>query len=502
MSTTPGNRQPNLARRTGSSRGSAAVAVAPAPVGQLRRSFRVRDGVALIVSNVIGVGIFTTPAFIAKNVPEPGIMLALWTAGGALALCGALSYAQLGRLWPAAGGEYIYLARAYGPTAGFLSGWTSLIAGFSGAVALSAVGLIAYLGQYFPALGSERSLFSFSFYAGAFTVTPRALGAATVIIAFALLHACNMGAGKLTQNMLALFIIVIIGTFCVSGLVMGNGSWSHFQPTHVPLKATNLLLAFLPIMFSYSGWNAASYISEEMYDTRKTIGPALLTGTCLVIALYVMLNAVYAYALPVQEMSKAVNVADGSARVLFGVSGKAIAPVISAFTIVALLGSVSAMTIAGPRVYFAMSRDRTFIPSFARTSEKFGTPMLAIALQAGWSILLVMTGSFEQLFNYTGFTILLSSGAAVAGLFVARRRELRDRPSLWLRMAAPAIFVVACAAIVVNTVWGAPRTALVGCALIAAGLPVFYWSRQRRPLAVPVALDGEPSQLLQRSMPE
>jgi len=502
MSKTPGHSQPNFANRVAPAGGSAAAA--PAMVGQLRRSFRVRDGVALIVSNVIGVGIFTTPAFIAKLAPEPAAMLGLWIAGGCLALAGAMSYAQLGRMWPAAGGEYIYLSKAYGPTAGFLSGWTSLIAGFSGAVAASSVGLIAYLGQYFPALGSERSLFSVSFYVGAFTISPRALGAALIILAFALLHACNLGAGKLTQNMLALFIILIIGAFCVFGFAVGAGSWSHFHSTHMPLRTTSWLLAFLPIMFSYSGWNAASYISEEMYDTRRSIGPALLTGTCIIVALYVVLNALYLYAVPPLEMKNAVNVADVAARALFGVGGHAVAPVLSSFTMVALLGSVSAMTIAGPRVYFAMSRDGAFIPSFARTSPKFGTPMLAIGLQALWSILLVMTGTFEQILNYTGFTILLSSGAAVAGLFVARRHELRANPRLWLQMLAPAAFVVPCAAIVVNTVWGAPKTAFLGCLFIAAGLPVFYWSRLRKPVAVlasPLPANNDP-QLLHRSMPE
>jgi APA family basic amino acid/polyamine antiporter len=500
MSKTPGNSQPTLANRAGNSASSAAVAAAPATAVHLRRSFGVRDGVALIVSNVIGVGIFTTPAFIAKSVPEPSVMLALWVVGGALALCGAMSYAQLGRMWPAAGGEYIYLSRAYGPTAGFLSGWTSLIAGFSGAVAASAVGLIAYLGQYFPTLGSDRALFSIPFYVGAITVSPRALGAACVILAFALLHACKLGAGKLTQNMLALFILVIIGTFCVLGFSVGTGSWSHFQSTHVPLRISNWLLAFLPIMFSYSGWNAASYISEEMHDTRKSIGPALLTGTCVIVALYVVLNALYLYALPSQQMQTAVNVGDVAARALFGVSGKTIAPVLSAFTVVALLGSISAMTMAGPRVYFAMSRDGAFIPSFAKTSSKFGTPALAIALQAAWSIVLVLTGSFEQILNYTGFTILFSSGAAVAGLFVARRHELRENSKLWVKMIAPAIFVVACAAIVVNTIWSAPRTALLGCLLIAAGLPVFFWSRLRRPISVPIPEND--AQLLPRGMPE
>ena len=442
----------------------------------MRQSFRVRDGVALIVSNVIGVGIFTTPAIIAKLAPEPGVMLALWVAGGCLALAGAMSYAQLGRMWPLAGGEYIYLSRAYGPTAGFLSGWTSLIAGFSGAVAASAVGLVIYLGQYFPALASEHGLFSINFYVGALTFSPRSLTAASVIILFAALHACNLGAGKLTQNMLALLILAIIVVFCLFGFAAGSGSWSHFHSPVAPLRPVSLLLALIPIMFTYSGWNAASYISEEMYDTRRTIGRALMTGTYIIVALYFALNTLYIYAIPPEAMQNAVNVGDVAARALFGTGRNFVTPTL----IIALLGAISAMTIAGPRVYFAMARDRAFVPAFARTSPRFGTPMLAIVLQAAWSIVLVLAGGFEQILMYTGFTILLSSGAAVAGLFVARRQELRSNPELWFKMLAPAIFVIACAAIVLNAVVGAPKTALVGTLLIAAGLPVFWWSRRSK----------------------
>ncbi|MGB8887639.1 MAG: amino acid permease [Candidatus Korobacteraceae bacterium] len=431
---------------------------------------------ALIVSNVVGVGIFTTPAIIAKLVPEPSAMLALWIAGGCLALAGAMSYAQLGRRWPAAGGEYIYLSKAYGPTAGFLSGWTSLIAGFSGAVAASAVGLMIYLGRYFPALAADHALLSINFYVGTFTISPRALTAAFIIIIFALLHACNLGAGKVTQNMLALLILAIIVIFCIVGFATGTGSWSHFQSTHVPLRPMNCLLALIPIMFTYSGWNAASYISEEMYDTRRTIGPALLIGTSVIVVLYAVLNTLYLYAIPAAAMQNAVNVGDVAAHALFGVGSNFITPVL----IIALLGAISAMTIAGPRVYFAMARDGAFVPMFARTSTKFGTPALAIALQAAWSIVLVMTGSFEQILMYTGFMILLCSGAAVAGLFVARRQELRSDRRLWLEMIAPAVFVIVCAAIVADVVVGDPRTALRGIVLIAAGLPVFFWARRRR----------------------
>jgi APA family basic amino acid/polyamine antiporter len=503
MANTPGKSQPVLAHPAERAAGDASAAAgSPAATNQLRRSFRVRDGVALIVSNVVGVGIFTTPALIAKLAPQPSIMLALWIAGGCIALAGALSYAQLGRRFPAAGGEYIYLSKAYGTTAGFLSGWTSLIAGFSGAVAASSVGLAIYLGHYFPKLAADQALFSINFYVGAFTFSPRSLTAAAVIIVFALLHACNLGAGKLTQNALALFILAVIVAFCVLGFTLGSGSWSHFQSIAVPFHPSNWLLAMIMIMFSYSGWNAAAYISEELYDAQRSIGRALLTGTCVIIALYVFINTLYLYAVPPAQMQGAVNIGEVAAHSLFGEGRAFIAPMLSAFTIVALLVSISAMTIAGPRVYFAMSRDGAFIPSFARVSRRFGTPALAIALQAFWSVLLVATGSFEQLFNYTGFTILLSSGAAVAGLFVVRRHELREEPRLWLTMLAPAAFVIACAAIVANTIWGAPKTAALGCLLIAAGLPVLYWSRRRKPIIVTAPFAGQDPQLAHRSMPE
>ena len=443
---------------------------------RLQPAFRVRDGVALIVSNVIGVGIFTTPAIVAKLVPHPGAMLAVWMAGGGLALAGAMSYAQLGRMWPSAGGEYIYLSKAYGPAAGFLSGWTSLIAGFSGAVAASSVALVIYLGQYFPTLASDRSLLSINFFVGAFTFSPRSLMAALFIVIFAALHAFNLGAGKLTQNALALLILAIVIVFCIFGFAAGTGSWSHFHAAGEPLHPMNWLLALIPVMFTYSGWNAASYISEEMYDTRKTIGPALLIGTCIIVAVYAALNTLYLYAIPVTVMQKAVNVGDVTAQALFRAGRNFVTPML----IVALLGAISAMTIAGPRVYFAMARDGAFIPGFGHTSARFGTPALAIALQASWSIVLVTVGGFEPILMYTGFAIVLSSGAAVAGLFAVQRGNLRSNPKLWIRMLVPAAFVLATSAIVVNAVLQAPKTALVGMVLIAAGLPVFFWCRRMK----------------------
>lgn len=446
---------------------------------QLRRSLQVRDGIALIVCNVVGVGIFTTPSMIAHLVPQPSAMLALWIAGAGLALAGASSYAELARRWPSAGGEYVYLSKSFGPGAGFLSGWTSLIAGFSGAVAASAVAFILYLGQYFPRLASEQPLLAFQFWVVRINLSPRGLASALVILAFAALHIRSLSASKLTQNTLALVIVGMVVVFAVLGFASGRGSWSHFQATGVPVHPMNWLLALIPVMFTYSGWNAAAYMSEEMHDTRRSIGPVLLTGTCLVGALYLALNVLYVYAIPGQSMQSAMNVGEVVAQALFGRGRDFVTPAL----MVTLLGAISANTVAGPRVYFAMARDGAFVPAFGRVSERYGTPHFAILLQSLWSIVLVLFGGFEQILMYTGFAIILSSGAAVAGLFLAERRT-GFSPVVRVRMILPAIFVLASLAMVLDAVIEAPVTAAFGVLLIAAGLPVFAWSRKRKPAKV------------------
>lgn len=443
------------------------------PEGHLRVSFRKRDGIALLVSNTVGVGILTTPALIASLVPDPKAILTLWIIGGALALAGAASYGELASLWPSAGGEYVYLSKSFGPAAGFLSGWTSLIAGFSGSVAASAVAVVLYAGQYFPGLASNRTFASVALFGHGVKVTSASLAAIGVIVFFAVLHMVSTSAGKVTQNTLALLVIGMVVSFAAFGFGFGHGSWAHFQTSPVRVGGMNWLLALIPVMFTYSGWNAAAYVAEEIHGNRRSMRPVLLLGTLIVIAMYVALNLVYLFAMPVSEIRKADNVGEVAARALFGTGSNFITPAL----IVALLGAISAMTIAGPRVYFAMARDRAFIPVFARTNRRFGTPALAIALQSAWSIALVLVGGFDQILMYTGFAIVLSSGAAVAGLFLVRSRQ-GVRIGGLSKLAAPAVFVVASAAMVVNTVLDDLSVALIGCVLIAAGYPLYLWCRR------------------------
>ena len=441
--------------------------------GQLCRSFRKRDGIALVVSSVVGVGIFTTPGVVANLVPQPSAILALWLTGGVLPLVGAGCYARLANLWPTAGGEYLYLSKSYGPAAGFLSGWTSLIAGFSGATAASSVAVVMFAGQYFPRLASSHPVIIKNLFGFEASLSSPSLAAAAIIVVFAVLHICSLSTGKKVQGVLALLLVGFILVFLGCGFSSNHGKWSNFHapPTH--FGPMNWLLALIPVMFTYSGWNAAVYVAEEIHGSRKSMRPILLGGTAIVVGLYTALNALYIYAIPAAQMHNSANIADAAAKVLFVAKTSVITPVL----IVALLGTISAMTIAGPRVYFAMARDGSFISTFARTSVRFRTPALAIALQAVWSVVLVLLGRFEQILMYSGFALVLSSGAAVAALFFVRQA---DAPARWTQMILPAVFVIASVAMVVNTIVKAPEIALVGVALIAAGIPVYGWGRRSR----------------------
>jgi len=447
----------------------------PATAPRLERKLSLSDATALVVSNVIGVGIFTTPGVIAALVPGPGAMLALWMVGGILAFAGAVTYGELAKLCPRAGGEYNYLSQAFGLLAGFLSGWTSLIAGFSGAVAACAVALVSYLGRYFPTQTSADPIGSFTLLTTTIGISRRSLLAAAVILLFAIIHMCGLGPGRLAQKTFALLILAALVGFIVAGFGFGRGSWLHFHAAaDTSFSPKDWLLALIPVMFTYSGWNAAAYVSEEMHDSKRNVGNALALGTGIVLVVYLALNALYIKALSPREMSAAINVGDIAAQRLLGVASGFITPVL----VIALLGALSAMTIAGPRVYFAMARDKAFLAPFSRVSPRFRTPAVAIGLQSAWSIVLALLGGFEQILIYTGFAIVLSSGATVTALYVIRRRRgLRERS---LRTSAvPGVFFLACVLMVVNAVYRAPKPSFIGLFVIAAGIPIFLLSRKR-----------------------
>jgi APA family basic amino acid/polyamine antiporter len=463
------------------------VTVRPAP--SLDRRLGPFDAAVIVVSNVIGVGIFTTPGVVAGMLPRPAAMLAVWTAGGALAFAGALAYAELAARRPQAGGEYVYLRESFGGLAAFLTGWTSFVAGFSGAIAASAVGIAAYLDRFLPGAGNATAIVAWSAGPLAVTVSPRSLVAITTIIAMAMIHARGLGPGRLFQNALTvlkiggLVVFVLLG-FMVAGQPMPAEAAQTVRAA-APIAWRVWLLALVPVMFSYSGWNAAVYVAEEVRNPTRNLPVALAAGTATVVVLYLALNALYLRVLPHDALTGSISVGALAADRLFG---SAAAAVFSALAIVIVLGSLSAMTLTGPRVYFAMARDGAFFPAAARVHPRFHTPAVSIFAQAAWSALLVLSGTFEQLLTYTGFAVILFAALAVSSLFVVRRRSPNERSfRAWGYPWAPALFCLVGFAIVVNTILQAPRVALTGLAIMAAGIPVYWWTRSRAPRATPTA---------------
>ena len=432
-----------------------------------------------MVSNVIGGGIFLVPAFVAQSVTHPWAMLAVWASGGALAFAGAMAYAELSALRPRAGGEYVYLREAFGPLAGFLTGWTSFIAGFSGAIAASAVGLASYLSRFVPAAGDVTPFFTLPLGPFQMVVSPQAVAAISVIVLLSVVHILGLGPGRIVQNLLAGAKVAVLVAFVALGFGVGQGDLAHFAAGGLVSPAL-WVLALIPVMFSYSGWNAAAYVAEEMRDPGRNVPLALGLGTIVVVAIYLLLNALYVYALPVAEFATIdVRVVDAAADRLFG---PAIAGPFAAASVVMIAASISAMVMAGPRVYYAMARDGQFPAFAARIDPRYRTPSLAIAAQGVWASLLVLSGRFDQLVEYTGFAVVLFAGIAVASLFVLRRRHPNEpRPfRAWGYPVAPFIFAAASLLIVLNALWRSPATSGAGLLVILAGLPVYLLMRRAR----------------------
>lgn len=440
-----------------------------------RRQLSTWDGAALVVSNVIGVGIFTTPGLIAGLLPDPLLCLGVWLAGGVLALCGALAYAELAARLPRAGGEYLYLRTAFGPLAGFLSGWTSFIAGFSGAVAAAAVGFAAYLERFLPQAASQAVLFAIPLGVVELTVTPRRLVALGVIAAISAVHARGLTPARGLQAVLTAGCLLAVAALIGGGMRAGGLEPARLQPLASAAGFSAVLLALVPVLFTYSGWNAAVYVAEEVRDPERSVRRALLLGTALVIATYLALNLLYLTALPLPQLAAVVAVGDAVAATLFGDAG---AIVVTMAILLALLSSISAMVMAGPRVVFAMARDGLFPAAAGRLHRRQHTPAAAITAQGVWSALLVFSGTFEALLIYTGFSVVLFAGLAVLALLVLRHRNPDAAPRHGGRLP-PFLFLGACVLIVGNAIYARPGPTGAGLAVIACGLPVFAWLRQR-----------------------
>jgi basic amino acid/polyamine antiporter, APA family len=450
----------------------------PTPTS-LERRLGPLDGAAIIIANVIGGGILFTPPLVASMTPHPFWFLSTWLAGGVLAFCGAVAYAELAALRPRAGGEYVYLREAYGPLAGFMTGWTSFVTGFSGAMAASAIFFMIVLNRFIPGVANPEPFFVIPLPYLPLTFSRHTLMAIVLIWLFAFVHIRGVGPGRVVMNVLATLKITTLLVFIALGFTIGTGSSANFQQAAGSMSATNWLLALVPVMFTYSGWNASAYMAEEIRDPGRNMPLSLLLGTISVIVIYALLNALYLYAMPVTELA-AVK---GSVFDFIGerILGARAGEVLAVVALISLSAGINAWTFAGPRIYYAMARDGVFFPSAAQVHPRFKTPHVSIVAQASWTSLLILTGSLDALSNYVGFAITLFAGIAVAAVFVLRARDPHaPRPYRALGYPiAPAIFVVASFAIVVNAFYRSPGPSGLGLLVIASGIPVYLWLTRR-----------------------
>jgi basic amino acid/polyamine antiporter, APA family len=469
---------------------AASLSTSPAEPLALARRLGPFDAAAIIVSNVIGGGILFTPPQVAASVQNPWLFLATWVAGGLLAFAGAMAYAELAALRPRAGGEYVYLRAAFGRLAAFLTGWTSFVAGFSGAIAASAVVLAFYVGRFVPAANDTTPIFVVPLPFVPLTVSRQSIVALAAIGLMAWIHLRGVGPGRLVMNVLAGLKVSALLIFIALGLTLGAGSVANLVQAGAPVSSGAWLLALIPVMFTYAGWNAASYVAEEIYDPGRNVPKALALGTLAVIVVYFLLNLLFLYVLPVSELAQVRgSVLDVVADRLLGVRAGDVMGIVS---IVSIAASISAMTFAGPRVYYAMARDGLFFRGAARVHPRYQTPASSIIAQAVWSGLLVLSGGAQALTTYTGFAVVLFSGVAVVSLFVLRQRE-PDAPRpfhAWGYPVAPAIFSIASLAIVLNALWadlvipirtGTPwGPSAAGLIIIGLGVPLYFFFSRRR----------------------
>ncbi len=417
----------------------------------------------VLVSNIVGGGIFTTTGFMARDLGDPMLILALWLVGAGFALAGAMSYGELGAALPQAGGDYVYLRLAYGPLAGFLIGWTSLTIGFGAAIAASAVSFASYFLRVAPIADDNGWA---------------AKGLALLLLwSLTAVHADGVEAGGRLQRVLTTTKVLAILVLVLGGLSLGSGSWKNFAvraPDADP-DIGALMVALIFVMYSYLGWNVAGYIAGEIAEPGRTLPKIMIGGTAFVGAMYLLLNLVYLYALPVTSLAQppVLPVAEKAAAALWGpASGRFVA----ALLCLSIAGAVSAMVWAGPRVYWAMARDGAFASWLAALDGTTGAPVRAILLHSGWASLLILTGTFEQLVIYGGLVLAVFTAFTVGALIVLRRRQ-PDLPRPYrvpLYPALPGLLVTLSLIIVGYSLIQRPIESALGVTTVLAGIPLYF----------------------------
>ena len=434
-------------------------------VGGLRRAIGLSQATAMVVGTIIGASIFVQPSEVTGQVPTTLGIFAVWLVAGVLTMFGALVCAELASSYPEAGGVYVYLREAFSPALGFLWGWAMFWTMHSGIIAAIAVVCARYLG---------------------FLVELNDLGQKSVAIAaiviLSIVNYVGVKHGSVLQTVITAGKLVAIGAIVVLGFAFGGDAHTVAVSSPTTTEPGSFGVgefgrALVAGLFAFGGWHMVTYNAEETKDPRTTIPRALMIGTLVVTACYVLLNAVYLYVLPMATVASSDRVAADAADAVFGRGGGV---AMSMLVVFSSFGALSGIVLAGPRVYFAMARDGLLFRWLGEVHKTHRTPHRAIALQALWSSVLVLTGSYRALFTRVIYTEWIFFALMAIGLILLRRRgDVPRAYEVWGYPWVPGIFAMSAFAIVANQVASQPVESLTGLGLVLVGLPVYFmWARK------------------------
>lgn len=435
---------------------------------QLKRELSTFDLTMIAIGSTIGSGIFLTPSIVAQNLPSPVWILGVWVVGGIMALCGALTFAELGGMFPSAGGMYVYLSEAYGKPIGFLFGWAYFLVVNTGGIAALSLAFATYLGFFIPlgATGSQAV----------------AIGGLIFLTA---LNVYGVKPGSIFSDVFTMLKLAGIAGLIIVGFTLGSSHTTDFSAPLAELPmglGSALAAAMVGVLWSYGGWQHASFTAGEAKNPTRSVPLAMIIGASVVTVVYLLANLAYLFLLSTPEVASSTRLAsDAISKVLGPAGGSMIAFAI----FISTFGSVGIFTLTAPRIYFAMANDGVFFARVAEVHPRFHTPAFAIIVQSAWAIVLILFWrTFDQLISYVVFTDWIFFGLTAASVFIFRKRS-PDLPRPYRTFGypvTPAIFVGISLWFVIKTLFEQPAQALAGLAFLALGIVVYYqWKNQPKP---------------------
>lgn len=445
----------------------------------LIRALGLGSAVLLVIGSVVGSGIFLTTGGMAALIPSPALLLAAWTLGGLLSIAGGLTYAEMGAMYPRSGGVYVFLREAYGGLAAFLYGWASLLVMISGSVAAVAVGFAEYLSYFIPSLSTSNVLLRVPMLWGPVAVSAGQLVAAASIAVLGAVNYVGVKSGNRVNVVLTTAKVAALMGIPIMALVAGTAdpAFTPIVPPDLVRPVASFGIAMIAVLWTFESWYYVTFAAGEIKDPQRNVPRALIIGITALTVIYLLVNVAYLYALSIEEMRGVTRIAEKTATVLLGAPGAAF---IALTVVVSTFGCNAAGMLGGSRVLFAMARDSAFLPSASRVHPVYRTPHVAVVILTVWSMVLALSGSYEQLFTYVMFASILFSAAAGAALFVLRRTQPeRPRPyRAWGYPVVPAVFVIGAVAFVLNTLAERPVESMIGLGLLLTGIPVYFLQRR------------------------